>query len=99
MNASTGEIRGRKSDDGAGYAFSGIHMMSDSIFPLLSDYAAERKKAGLAACPEKFSITDFYIDSCGSEKISGYAPEGVRVMDVGKPDSLKLADDFVTGSL
>ena len=94
MNASTGEIRGRKSDDGAGYAFSGIHILKDSIFPLLEDYSEKRKRAGIS-CPERFSVTDFYIDNCRTSVISGYSPASLEVIDVGKTASLSLAEDFI----
>lgn len=63
-------------------AFSGMHVVSPRIFELMADY------------PEKFSITDFYIDRCGTEKIKAYVPTDYRMMDIGKIDGLEEAERF-----
>ena len=87
-----------------GYAFSGIHLLSDRIFPYLEDYAAgllsarqdtERKRADTSVRPAKFSITDFYIDSCAFCRISGAAPGHLDILDTGKPAALAEAERFI----
>lgn len=87
-----------------GYAFSGIHLLSDRIFPYLEDYAAgllsarqdtERKRADTSVRPVKFSITDFYIDSCAFCRISGAAPGHLDILDTGKPAALAEAERFI----
>ena len=64
-------------------AFSGIHVFSPSLFKYFGAY------------PEKFSIIDFYLNTCKAEKIKAYTQEGLQLLDVGKLDSLEKAEEFV----
>ena len=64
-------------------AFSGIHVFSPSLFKYFGAY------------PEKFSIIDFYLNTCKAEKIKAYTQEGLQLLDVGKLDSLEKAEAFV----
>jgi NDP-sugar pyrophosphorylase family protein len=64
-------------------AFSGIHLLNTDIISLMSSY------------PEKFSITDFYINSCKDIVIKGYEQSDARLIDVGKIDSLQDAETFI----
>jgi NDP-sugar pyrophosphorylase family protein len=41
--------------------------------------------------PERFSIMDFYLQVADEFPIYGYAPEGLQIVDVGKPDTLERA--------
>ncbi|MBO1364331.1 NTP transferase domain-containing protein [Prevotella sp. A2931] len=66
------------------YAFSGIHCFSPQLFPLMGGY------------PEKFSIMDFYLQNCHVQPMRGYLQEDMRLMDVGKLDTLKEAEHFLT---
>ena len=85
-NVDTGEVRTPYPDlDPAScrkLAFGCVYVVSDAIFPLLSGW------------PEKFSIMDFFIQSCAEHPIYGYVQEGLRLVDVGKPDTLKEAQEF-----
>jgi len=63
-------------------AFSGMHIISHRIFSLMADY------------PDKFSITDFYIQQCASHRIDAYIPQNYRMMDIGKIDHLQEAEEF-----
>ena len=65
------------------FAFSGIHVFSPSLFKYFGAY------------PEKFSIIDFYLNTCKAEKIKAYTQEGLQLLDVGKLDSLERAEEFV----
>ena len=65
------------------FAFSGIHIFSPRLFKYFGAY------------PEKFSIIDFYLNSCKDEKISAYTQDGLNLLDVGKLDSLERAEEFV----
>ena len=65
------------------FAFSGIHVFSPSLFKYFGAY------------PEKFSIIDFYLNTCKAEKIKAYTQEGLQLLDVGKLDSLEKAEAFV----
>ena len=66
------------------FAFSGIHIFSPRLFKYFGAY------------PEKFSIIDFYLNTCKYEKIKAYTQEGLKLLDVGKLDSLERAEGFVT---
>ncbi|MBR3444219.1 MAG: nucleotidyltransferase family protein [Bacteroidaceae bacterium] len=89
-NIKTGEVKGTilpsSAEDGAGrlLAFSGIHVLSPS---LLSE---------MQAWPARFSIIDFYLATCRHTTILGTEFEGFRMVDVGKIDTLAIAEDFIT---
>lgn len=63
-------------------AFSGMHIVSPEIFEVMKPY------------PDKFSITDFYIDQCREHVIKAFVPSDYRMMDIGKIDSLDEAERF-----
>ena len=65
------------------YAFSGIHMVAPSLFPLMEDE------------PEKFPIMDFYLRHCDKVRIEGYVKNDLKLMDVGKQETLKEAEAFL----
>ncbi len=65
------------------FAFSGIHTFSPQLFPLMDNY------------PEKFPIMDFYLDNCRCAGIKGVVKNDLRLMDVGKQETLKQAEDFL----
>lgn len=65
------------------FAFSGIHVFSPSLFKYFGNY------------PEKFSIIDFYLNTCKEEKIKAFTQEGLQLLDVGKLDSLEKANAFI----
>ena len=64
-------------------AFSGIHVFSPSLFKYFGTY------------PDKFSIIDFYLNTCKAEKIKAFTQDGLQLLDVGKLDSLEKANAFV----
>ena len=65
------------------YAFSGIHMVAPSLFPLMEDE------------PDKFPIMDFYLRHCDKVRIEGYVKNDLKLMDVGKQETLKEAEVFL----
>ena len=67
------------------YAFAGIHFMNPSLFRYFPQW------------PDKFSIIDFYLSLCAAEPIYGFVPENLRLMDVGKLDTLAEAEQFLLG--
>lgn len=67
------------------FAFSGIHLFSPRLFPLMESF------------PDKFGIIDFYLNTCAKANIRGYVKDDLRLMDVGKLDTLKEAETFVNG--
>ena len=80
-NIETGEVKGTRAE--RELAFSGIHMFHPSLAPLLADW------------PERFPIMDFYLKACGSHLIRGYEAKDLRLLDVGKLDTLDKANAFV----
>ena len=80
-NIETGEVKGEKAN--LLRAFSGIHVFHPSLTPLLADW------------PERFPIMDFYLKACGDHLIRGYEAKDLRLMDVGKLDTLDQAETFI----
>lgn len=64
------------------YAFSGIHVFSPSLLKAMVDY------------PDKFSITDFYLQQAPTHRIEAVTQHNLEVLDVGKLDCLQQADMF-----
>lgn len=65
------------------YAFSGIHMVAPSLFPLMDDE------------PDRFPIMDFYLKHCDKVRIEGYVKKDLLLMDVGKQETLREAEEFL----
>lgn len=64
------------------FAFSGIHSFSPRLFPLMDRF------------PERFPIIDFYLSVCHRSRIMGCLKADLRLLDVGKLDSLEQAEAF-----
>ena len=47
----------------------------------------------------KFSIMDFYLATCRQVEFSGYLVEDLRLIDIGKPETLAKAEGFCSGTL
>ena len=92
-NVTTGEVRSPYADldmtKCLKLAFSGIHIMSDMVFAVLDEYARE-KYQGVSA--PRFPIMDFYLDACARSGIYGVVAENLRLVDVGKFDTLEAAE-------
>ncbi|MDD7658149.1 MAG: nucleotidyltransferase family protein [Bacteroidaceae bacterium] len=87
VNISTGQVRSPYPDLDVSscrkLAFAGIHYMKPALFDYFDEW------------PLKFGIIDFYLKICDRVPIYGYVQPGLRIMDVGKADTLELADKFV----
>ena len=85
-NVSTGEIKSPYPalDPSAclRYAFSGIHLISPSVFAVFDEMGFSGR----------FPIMDFYLAACLRYPIYGVAVPGLRILDVGKLDSLSAAE-------
>jgi N-acetyl-alpha-D-muramate 1-phosphate uridylyltransferase len=64
------------------YAFSGIHVINPDFFALI-------KSKG------PFSIIDAYLSLCCRQSISGYDVSSNFVVDVGKPNSIPIAEEYL----
>jgi NDP-sugar pyrophosphorylase family protein len=65
------------------FAFSGIHSFSPRLFSLMEQF------------PERFPIIDFYLSVCHRSKIVGLVKDDLRLMDVGKIETLDQAEQFI----
>ncbi len=87
LNTETGQIKSPYEDLDLSccqqYAFSGIHLFSPALFPYFKEW------------PDKFSIVDFYLSVCDKENIYAYPDSNLKLMDVGKLDTLLKADEFL----
>lgn len=72
-----------KAFKGRMYAFSGIHSFSPMLFPLMDEW------------PDRFPIMDFYLKHCAEVGIKGVVKQDLRLLDVGKLDTLAGAEDFM----
>ena len=66
------------------YAFGGIHVISPTLFKYMGD-----------GWTGKFSIMDFYLQTCHKAQLGGYIKEDLHLIDIGKPDTLAKAEDFI----
>lgn len=81
-NVKTGEQKiSSESEKYIQKAFSGIHIISPAIFPLI-------KMKG------KFSMVDAYLDLCKTHTISGFDHSTSKFIDVGKPESIAIAEEI-----
>ena len=91
-NFSTGEVRtpyeDLNPDECTPLAFSGIHLVSEKVFDVMREYGFEGR----------FPIVDFYLKVCKDYPIYGYVPDSYRMIDVGKLDSISLAESFLNES-
>ena len=64
--------------------FSGIHIFSPALLPLMSEW------------PDKFPIINFYLSAVAKQKkIKGIEIPDLRLLDVGKLDTLEKAEQFL----
>lgn len=79
-NTKTGDLRIVTLSDGLKEkAFSGIHVISPAIFPLIQQTG-------------KFSIVDTYLDLITDQLIKGFDHSGGKLIDVGKPEAVREAE-------
>ena len=43
----------------------------------------------------KFSIMDFYLQTCKEAQLGGYIKEDLQLIDIGKPEMLAKAEEFI----
>ena len=49
----------------------------------------------MADWPDRFPIMDFYLKACGDHLIRGFEVHDLRLLDVGKLDTLEQAEEFI----
>lgn len=66
------------------YPFSGIHVFSPTLLPLMETW------------PDKFPIINFYLYAASKgSRIKGVELHNLRLLDVGKLNTLELAEQFL----
>ena len=78
QNENNGELKG---SPGAKKAFSGIHIISPRIFPLITESV-------------KFSVVDLYLRLAGDHTIRAFEHNNTKFIDVGKPGSIEKAEEM-----
>lgn len=86
-NEKTGEIKSPYSNfntlNYTKLAFSGIHVISGDAIQYMKSFS------------DKFSIIDFYLSLCNKLSVQSYLTNTDSMIDVGKLDSLKKAEEFL----
>ena len=88
-NVATGEVKPQSlAIDSSMHlmAFGGVHVISPKIFAHLRNFATE----------PKFSIMPFYIAGCQHLNIQGFNPSGYNWFDIGKMETLREAEQFLS---
>ncbi len=87
INESTGEVKSPLSNFNPRHyrklAFAGIQILDPAIFRYMTTF------------PDRFSIIDFYLTICDKEIVTSYIPNNLRMIDVGKKNSLSEATQFL----
>lgn len=90
-NVETGEVKSPypalEPDRCTAYAFSGIHVLSADVFRLMERF------------PEKFSIIDFYLSVCAGSRLLAYPVPDLKLLDVGKRETLAAAEDWLKSGI
>ena len=86
-NIETGEVRSPYPDLDPKkcrmYAFAGIHALSPRLLKMMYEF------------PDRFGIIDFYLKACATHNIKGYVKDDLKLMDIGKLDTLAQAEEFL----
>lgn len=86
-NVKTGEVRSPYPNlNVAQYkklAFAGIHTFSPQLFPWMDSF------------PDRFGVIDFYLSVCNQVPIIGHVELNLKLMDVGKQETLHEAEEFL----
>lgn len=87
QNHETGEVKSHYPDfdpeQYTEYAFGGIHVLSPQIFEWMDEWTG------------KFPIINFYLSICAHTVIQAYPSENLRLLDVGKPEALEKAEEWI----
>ncbi len=99
MNAATGECLMADEEimpeDCMKLGFSGIHIMSDKVFDLMDEYVMEMNLPKDEAAGTKFPIKNFYLWAAMRQPVYGVVSDGLELLDVGKQDTIELAENYI----
>lgn len=87
QNRETGEIKSFyphfEPNQYNAYAFGGIHVLSPEIFDRMEEWTG------------KFSIIQFYLSVCAHVDIRAFLKKDLELIDVGKPEALTVAEEWM----
>lgn len=89
-NLKTGELRRRRSFDphqARHVSFSGIHVISPSVF-------ADMLRDSHFSTGKPFPVMDYYLSTVSEADIRVSEAENLRLIDIGKPETLSRANDL-----
>jgi len=88
-------------------AFSGVHFAGKGMIAAMeeinanpSDYPLWDENGNVIPSSkepfgEAFSIIDFYLRSCRKWTVRPYSPSSLKILDIGKKETLAVAEDFL----
>lgn len=80
-------------------AFSGIHILSDKVFGAMDEYLLAMGLPFDAEKGTRFPIKDFYLWAAKKYPVYAAVAEDLELIDVGKLDTLQLAEDYAMRNL
>ena len=97
-NIKTGEVKSPypdlQPDSCLRLAFSGIHILSDNVFNIMEAYTKEKGLHEGSHSP-RFPVIDFYLSVCADYPVYGVVATDLKMIDVGKLDSLEQAESLI----
>ncbi len=78
------------------FAFSGIHILSDKVLDMMDEYVREKGLPQDNGYGTKFPIMNFYMWASMKQPIYGAVAEHLEFLDVGKLETIELAERMVT---
>ncbi len=84
-----------KVEDCVPYGFSGIHILSDEVLDLMDEYVKEKNLPVDESIGTKFPIMSFYMWAAVKRPIYGAVAENLDFLDVGKLDTIELAENYI----
>ena len=82
-------------EDCLAYGFSGIHIKSDKVFGLMDAYIKEKGLPADQTVGTRFPIMNFYMWASSRMPIYGVVAQILDFLDVGKLDTLEIAEKFM----
>ncbi len=82
-------------EDCRALGFSGIHILSEEVLDMMDEYVHEKGMPADDAAGTKFPIMNFYMWASMKRPIYGVVAENLDFLDVGKLDTIELAEKFI----
>lgn len=90
-NVKTGEVKSPypdlDPDSCRRLSFCGVHLISEAVFPLMASW------------PDAFGIIDFYLSVCANYPVHGVLQPGLRLVDIGTPETLVSPEALALAAL